>query len=166
MIQSPCVVTVDRGVQLTSDQLGSVDGLRGAKAGPDTVIDAATACLLSPQGNATLDANARITATDATIEGGGKKVVVGSSAILDVSGTLVLDAAGGGAIIGRSAQMTTGGDMELTAVNAVKIVAKAVIDAGGNLDMDAAAGVNKCKISGSATITFTTKSGNCAPRLP
>jgi len=37
--------------------------------------------------------------------------------------------------------------MELTAASGAKIAAKAVIDAGGNLDMDAAR-ARKCNVSG------------------
>ena len=166
VIQSPCRVGVVSNVQLTGN-LVSIDGLERVIAGDYSIIDATTAaCLLSPKGNALLGADTRITAAAATIEGGGKKALVGNNAILDISGTLVVNATAGVAAIGRDASVTVGGDMELTAIRGAKIADRTVVDVGGNLNMDAAAAVKKCKVSGSATITYATKSGNCAPRLP
>ena len=96
-------------------------------------------------------------------------MVVGSNSILSVSGKLMVHSTGVDtpkrSVIGSGAEVTVGGDMELTAEGLAKIAAKATVNVGGKLNMDAGTGT-KCAVASSATVTFATKSGNCAPELP
>jgi hypothetical protein len=73
-------------------------------------------------------------------------------------------ASGSHARLLSGAEVTVGGDMNLSSGNLATIGDNADVAVTGNLNMDAGA-ANKCTVVHSAEITYATKSGVCAGAL-
>ena len=108
---------------------------------------------------------------DAVLAGAAASGISVFNASGDTGGRLAVRSAGNDypkrshVVIGPASSVSVDGDMELTAKWRAKIAAKTMLNVSGDLNMDAGAGM-KCNVASSANVTFGTKSGNCAPKLP
>ena len=88
---------------------------------------------------------------------------------VDVSGNLTMQSTGEGghthALIGSKADIKIGGEMALTSGAKATIGKQAKVNVSGNLQMEAGSAA-QCTVSGSASVSFVSKSGICAPFLP
>ena len=118
--------------------------------------------------DALMNSGVSVTADTLTISAS-RQAKVGQNTTVTVSGDLIVEsigtASGSDANVNSGADVTVGGDMDLSGGNEAKIGQNSTVTVTGNLNMDAA-DLNKCDVKASATVTFATKSGVCAPDLP
>lgn len=162
---------VRSGSTVTAETI-TISASRGAHLGENTVTNADT-ITISSTGNAAgsdagLKAGAEVVGEDLMISAS-REAKVGQNTTVTLSGHLLVDstgtASGSVAIVRSGAEVSVGNDMSLTSGNRATIGQNATVDVTGNLDMDAAS-LSQCTVRGSATVSFGSKSGSCAPLLP
>ena len=166
-IESPCRIILSSGLTLTGDFV-SLDALKGVWTNNLDIQAEGAACLLSETGDVKLKKNSSITAKQLVIQAN-KIAKIGKNTQVNVSDSLIVKATGSPsksrAIIDKGANLLVGSDMVLDSAFRAVIQSNAVVDVTGNLQMNAKT-LNNCVVKNSATISFGSKTGNCAARLP
>jgi hypothetical protein len=163
-IESPCKIFVSNGVNLAGDFV-SLDGRKGVRANTIEIDSAGSACLLSETESAKLKHGSSVTAKRLVLRAN-KIAKLGENTQVNVSDSLTVLATGlpseSRAIIDKGANLLVGSNMMLNSEYRAVIQNNAVVDVTGYLEMNA----RDCLVKNSAAISFGSKLGVCAAKLP
>ena len=166
-IESPCKIFVGNGVNLAGDFV-SLDGRKGVRTNTIDINAEGSACLLSETEDAKLKSHSSVTAEHLVLQAN-KIAKLGKNTQVNVSDSLTVQSTGSTlksrAIIDKGANLQVGTEMKFSSGFRAVIQNNAVVDVTGNLEMNAKT-LNDCAVKNSTEISFGSKSGICAAKLP